>query len=221
VWNAAKQELVGAYRIQTTDAAPNLYTHTLFQYGQRFLERLGPALELGRSFVRPEYQRGFAPLLLLWKGIGKLVAREPRYKTLFGPVSISHRYSPPARELMLSFLQQHREADWSGLVEARHAPPEPRFDIPCDDLEELSDAVSDVTSEAGAAGVPVLLRQYLRLGGHLLSFSIDPAFSNTLDGLIVVDLTRTDLKLLERYLGRSEATAFLSHHASHSAASTT
>ena len=60
-----------------------------------------------------------------------------------------------------------------------------------------------------SAGVPVLLRQYLRLGGKLLGFNVDPEFANALDGLILVDLTKTDLKLLERYLGKTEATAFL------------
>ena len=55
----------------------------------------------------------------------------------------------------------------------------------------------------------MLLRQYLRLGGKLLGFNVDPEFSNALDGLIVVDLTRTERKLLDRYLGRDEAQHFL------------
>jgi len=58
-------------------------------------------------------------------------------------------------------------------------------------------------------GVPVLLRQYLKLGGRLLGFNLDPKFSNALDGLILVDLTKTETKLLERYLGKTEAQTFL------------
>ena len=38
-----------------------LYTSTLFRYNEKVFEKLGPALELGRSFVRPEYQRQYAP----------------------------------------------------------------------------------------------------------------------------------------------------------------
>ena len=60
------------------------------------------------------------------------------------------------------------------------------------ELDFLSDVVADL--DPGQAGVPVLLRQYLRLGGRLLGFSVDPAFSNALDGLIVVELTRAEPK---------------------------
>jgi putative hemolysin len=171
---------------------------------------MGPALELGRSFVRPEYQRGFAPLLLLWKGIGKFVARNPRYKVLFGPVSISNRYQSISRELMVSFLERRASLrEWMGLVRRRNPFRGPRLLMPAADfdLEDLSDAVSDL--EPDGAGVPVLLRQYLKLGGRLLAFNVDPDFADALDGLIVVDLTRTEPKLLARYLGKSEAAQFL------------
>jgi hypothetical protein len=57
------------------------------------------------------------------------------------------------------------------------------------------------------------LRQYLRLGGRLLGFNVDHSFSDVLDGLMVVDLTKTEPKLLERYLGKAEAAVFLAFHA--------
>jgi hypothetical protein len=57
--------------------------------------------------------------------------------------------------------------------------------------------------------VPVLLRHYLKLGGKLLGFSVDPEFADALDGLIVVDLTATEPKPLERYLGKVQAAQFL------------
>ena len=75
LWNKAKQQLVGAYRAGNTAeilaerGESGLYTSTCFRYDARLFEKLGPALELGRSFVRQEYQRQYAPLLLLWKGI--------------------------------------------------------------------------------------------------------------------------------------------------------
>jgi len=211
VWNSARREVCGAYRLAGSDTASpaGLYTATLFRFDRRFLGMLGPSLELGRSFVRQEYQKSFAPLLLLWKGIGKYVAANPRYRRLFGPVSISNQYQSISRELMISFLEKSASLpDWTSLVSARNAPPRARSEALCRDLDELSDLVSDI--EPGGAGVPVLLRQYLRLGGKLLGFNVDPEFSNSLDGLIVVDLTRTERKLLDRYLGRDEAQQFLS-----------
>jgi putative hemolysin len=222
VWNARSKELVGAYRLAPTDVVRRrygirgLYTATLFRFGDPFLDRLGPALELGRSFIREEYQRGFTPLLLLWKGIGAFVARNPRYKTLFGPVSISNRYRAVSRELMISFLEKYALLrDWTGLVRNRHALRERslkgtnRTALPNSgfDIDDLSELVSDI--EQKPSGVPVLLRQYLKLGGKLLGFNVDPKFANTLDGLIFVDLTKTDPKLLVRYLGKSEALRFL------------
>lgn len=218
VWNAKRQEIVGSYRLQGSDVSQDLYTRTLFHYGERFLEKLGPALELGRSFVRQEYQKGFAPLLLLWKGIGKFVSRHPRYRVLFGPVSISNRYQAVSKELMISFMEnQVTQKEWSDLVRARHAPRRQRSGLHthvsdyCMDIDELSEIVSDLDPSHG--GVPVLLRQYLRLGGRLLGFSVDSRFSDTVDGLIVVDLMRTEFKLLERYLGKEEAAAFRERNA--------
>jgi hypothetical protein len=70
------------------------------------------------------------------------------------------------------------------------------------DVDDLSAVVSDV--DPGQSGIPVLLRHYLRLGGRLVGFNVDPQFADVLDGLIVVDLTKTDPKLLDRYLGKAE-----------------
>jgi putative hemolysin len=214
VWNAANQEIVGAYRLAGTDVTRDLYTATLFNYTGNFLDKLGPALELGRSFVRPEYQRGFAPLLALWKGIGAYVARNPRYKTLFGPVTISNQYQVMSRELMVTFLERNASLrDWASLISSRN-PFQRRSRIPLPtatgfDIEDLSDCVADL--EPTRAGVPLLLRQYLKLGGKLLGFNVDREFSDALDGLIVVDLTKTEPRLLERYLGQAEAAEFLKH----------
>jgi putative hemolysin len=222
VWNRTKLEVAGAYRLAQTDVARQrfgihgLYTATLFAFGDDFLQRLGPALELGRSFIRKEYQKGFAPLLLLWKGIGTYVAMNPQYKTLFGPVSISNQYQAVSRELMMSYLEKYALLrEWSGLVRNRFALParllkgahRPAFPQSGFEIEDLATVLSDV--EPSEAGVPVLLRQYLRLGGKLLGFNVDPGFANALDGLILVNLTKTEPKLLERYLGKEEAATFL------------
>ena len=56
--------------------------------------------------------------------------------------------------------------------------------------------------------MPVLLKQYLRLGGELVAFNVDRKFANALDGLIVVDLRKTDQRILERYLGKEGLATF-------------
>ena len=225
VWHKENQEVVGGYRLGFTDeivelyGIEGLYTHTLFDYGQRFINQIKPAIELGRSFVRPEYQKTYHALMLLWKGIGQIVLAAPRYKTLFGPVSITGEYEPISRHLIAAFFRSHvHRNDLSRLVKPR--TPLQRCRISereirtaiglLQDIQELSDMVADL--EADKKGIPILLKQYAKLGGKSVGFNIDPAFSNALDALIIVDLTQTDRRMLERYMGEEAAGAFLSYH---------
>lgn len=225
VWNRARTELVGAYRLGQVDeivrkfGMQGLYTSTLFRYRRRLLKRLGPALELGRSFVRAEYQKNFSPLLLLWRGVALYVAQHPRYKILFGPVSVNNDYQSSSRQLMVAFLKANNFIpELARLVKARkplrtnpfHAWNLKRQRAVVNDLDEVETLISDLESEL--KGVPILLRQYLRLGGKLLGFNVDPAFSYVLDGLILVDLTETDPLLLTKYMGHDRLAAFLAFH---------
>ena len=225
IWNVAKSEIVGAYRLGQSDlilrnfGKRGFYTSSLFSYGRTFLERINPAIEMGRSFVRAEYQKSYAPLLLLWRGVGVYVSRNPQYKMLFGPVSISNDYHPNSRGLMVSFLKEYcRADDLAHFVRARspfRTKPKKGLDGLGEnsvawDIEELSAFISDI--ETDQKGVPILIKQYLRLGGKLLGFNVDVKFSNALDGLIVVDLLKTDPKFLERYMGKANAAGFLAYH---------
>ena len=217
VWNQERSQVVGAYRFAGTDEVlsrfgpQGLYTSTLFRFRRDFLSRVDPALELGRSFVRPECQRSFEPLLLLWKGIGHYVARHPRYRILFGPVSISDTYSPASRALMVSFLKErHFDASLAPSVRAKHKYQARPLRSMVANADELSDVVSDL--EPDRKGLPVLLRQYLNVGGQILDFSVDRHFSGVLDGLIVVDLAKTDTRLIDKYLGKAGAERFRQFH---------
>jgi hypothetical protein len=72
-------------------------------------------------------------------------------------------------------------------------------------------------AEAGSKGVPILLRQYLKLNARLLGFNVDPNFGDALDALMMVDLAEVDRAILNRYFGRQEAARFLEHHRARSA----
>jgi len=228
LWNSTKRELVGAYRagssaeILAQHGVAGLYTSTIFRYDERIFQKLGPAFELGRSFVRPEYQRQYAPLLLLWRGIAGLVAMRPEIPVLFGAVSVSNDYNKASREMIYRFFEARMQKDeLSGLVEPLHpfrVGPAilRRWDCrgmsrALRDLDELSQPITDI--EADGKGLPILLRQYAKVGGKFLGFSVDRSFSNTLDGLVVVDLRQTDQQVLDRYMGREAATRFRQLHA--------
>lgn len=218
VWNARTQEIAGAYRLAPTDHLNavrhpgRLYTRTLFRFGPTLCSSLGAALELGRSFVRAEYQRDYGTLLLLWKGIGRFVARAPRYRYLFGPVSISADYSAQARELMVAALSTPRfRSPMAGLVEPRRpvATRVPDVARACTGPEQLERLLADLGDRRG---LPVLLRQYLKLNARFLGFSVDPAFNDALDGLAIVDLLDVEPSVLQRYMTREGLATFRAYH---------
>ena len=225
LWNGATREVVGAYRLgPTPDILPRfgirgLYTNTLFRFRPDLFDRVGPAIELGRSFIRPEYQKQYAPLLLLWKGIARYAGRRPECATLFGGVSISNDYHPVSRHLMVKFLETRRANDLAPLVSPRHPyrPAEHVFRrtgvvtrVP-GDMEELSGLIAEM--EFDGKGIPILVKQYLKTGGRLLAFNVDQGFSRALDALIMVDLRTAPAAMLERFLGKPGAAAFAAWHA--------
>jgi putative hemolysin len=225
LWNKDKRELAGAYRAGNTDeiirqhGVKGLYTNTVFRYDEKLFMKIGSALELGRSFVGVEYQRQYAPLLLLWKGIARFVAKHPETPVLFGAVSISNEYNRASREMIVRYFEDRQDGrEFAGLVHPRtpfRAPLLRRWDcrILCRalrDLDELSGPISDV--EEDGKGLPILIKQYAKLGGKLVGFNLDRKFSDVVDGLVIVDLRQTDPGVLERYMGKEGYAAFCRHH---------
>ncbi len=217
VWHHERREVVGAYRIGKVDeilkifGKKGLYTSTLFHFKKSLFKDFGAALELGRSFVRAEYQKTPWALFLLWKGIGQFILRHPQYRTLFGPVSISNSYQPISQQLMVEFLaEQNFAPELARYVKARrpflaelNQPRSLPISSLCKTIDEVSAFISNL--EDDNKGVPVLLRQYLKLGAKVIGFNVDADFCNSLDALIVVDLHKTDKRILERILGEETA----------------
>lgn len=225
LWNHVTSEVAGGYRVGLVDhivprhGSRGLYSRTLFRYGRPLLRRLTPGLELGRSFVRPEHQRAYLPLLLLWKGLGAMVAREPQRRMLFGTVSMSNDYTALSRSVVARFfMEAGRKDPWSRWVQPRHPLRDrpvmsvlgPQVRLPIPDIETLNDTVEAI--EPDGKGLPVLLRHYLKLGGQVLGFNVDTTFQSVLDAFIVVDLAKTEPRYLELYLGADGARRFLEAH---------
>jgi hypothetical protein len=80
-------------------------------------------------------------------------------------------------------------------------------------VEELSASIQDL--ERDGKGLPVLMRQYLKAGGQILGFNVDPRFSNALDALVLVDLRNAAPPVLDRYMGRAGAASFGGWHTAH------
>lgn len=219
LWHEIDQEVIGAYRLGATDRVvaqrglDGLYTRQLFRYDRAFLDGLGTSLEMGRSFVQPRYQRNPQALDLLWKGIGAYVSRHRQYTTLFGPVSISADYSALSRQLIMHSLSLHfGDSARAGQVRPRRRLREVKAPWSHDLLAVLTDErrLSRLVKRIeGNKSLPVLLRQYLNLSGRLICFHVDREFSNTLVGLISVDLRRVEPRMLKRYLTADAAKALI------------
>ncbi len=215
LWDKTNGKVAGAYRMGLTDkifdrfGAKGLYNGGFFHFSPGIQQTLRQGLEMGRAFITPEYQRKPLALGLIWVGIGQFMARNPQYRYLYGTVSISRDYTNLSRSLIVSYLEaREMDAELSTGVKAFHPPhrlrlmgPELRI-LPTGlaDPQGLSQLVADI--EEDGKGIPVLLRQYLRLNGKILSFSVDKAFGDVLDCLILVDIYKTPERSIKRYLGK-------------------
>lgn len=223
VWNKAKAELVGAYRLGMVDkliaehGLDQLYSRSLFNYNQEFIDTLDNSIELGRSVVSKPYQKSLNSLLLLWKGIAAFVYRHPQYTHLFGPVSISNDYSHNARLLIATTLSIHHYDEQKANLVSPSSPLNTSNNVFWQNHLLSSLASVPLLSKVLARmeqgkGLPVLLRQYLGMNGKLVCFNVDPSFNDALDGLIVVNLKKVPLKTLGKYMGRDLAQDYLEQH---------
>ena len=227
LWNRQTLEIAGAYRLGLVDqiltqkGRKGLYTHSLFRLKAEFFDRMNNALELGRSFICPSYQKSYSCLSLLWQGISRFIVQNPRYRMLFGPVSISADYHKVSKTLMVEFLRNKKSNARLGRVVTPRKPfrKPMRKHIPnitpesvVGDVENISLMISEI--EADGKGIPILIKQYLKLAGTFVGFNVDKRFSDVVDGLVIVDLMQTDPKLLQRFMGSEGIDWFRSHHCS-------
>ena len=222
LWDKTECRIAGAYRVGLVDeivaayGVEGLYSRSLYKYDEAFIRQLGSAIEMGRSFIHPDYQRRPISLNLLWRGIGQVLVKMPRYHTLFGSVSISREYSDLARSLIAdTMLTNFRAKEFAQLVEPIN-PLKVMNRVWTDDmLAELANVkmLSKLIGRCDPGkAVPVLLRHYLSLNGKLVCFNIHSSFNNSLEGLIIVDTRNTEQKTLSKFLGAEGLKYFLSFH---------
>ena len=220
IWDRKSSRVVGGYRIGRVDeiveqhGLDGLYSRTLFDFDQHYLNKIGKCLEMGRSFVHPDYQRLPQTLDLLWRGIGLYVAKNPEYHTLFGAVSISNAHSDLARALISECMLESFCAEQRFLDDVKPLVPlKVSGKIWTNAMLASLNHVSMVNKLIGRCdpgkALPTLLRHYLSLNGKFVCFSINEVFNDSLDGLILVDLRNTPSKYLKRYLSKEGAANFL------------
>ena len=121
VWNPESQEIIGGYRYLMGDeweydekGQPILATSHMFIFSEKFIKEYAPyTIELGRSFVTPEYQsskKGAKSLFALdnlWDGLGALTVINPNMKYYFGKMTMYPSYIRFGRDLILYFLKKY------------------------------------------------------------------------------------------------------------------
>ena len=201
IWDEETEMIAGAYRIgKGADiihqyGVRGFYIQSLFRIKDDMQDMLRQTMELGRSFVVKEYQRKPMPLFLLWKGILYFTLKNPEYRYLMGPVSVSDDYSTTSKEMIIKFIMTHH-FDWKL---AKSITPRNSYKFKTEDqnlsvimqtmdndINSLDKLIGDL--DESNSGLPVLLKKYIKLNAKIIGFNVDPKFNNCLDGLIVLDL---------------------------------
>ena len=224
LWDEEKLCIAGAYRLgeahklMKKKGANALYTAELFDFHSSLTPYLEQGLELGRSFVHPDYW-GKASLDYLWQGLGAYLSHHPQVRFVFGPVSMSAHYPKALRDLLVFYYERYysvKNANDENLAEGNHP-----HEIDEDVLIDLQHRFAKLDSEQGFellqeefkkhdCKIPVLFKQYASLyeegGYHLLAFSVDSEFGNCVDGLFMGDLTCMKEAKRSRYLKPTQLT---------------
>lgn len=201
LWDREAQRIAGSYRfgngseILHAHGLKGFYTTSLFRMSYRMKPIMAKALELGRSFIVKDYQKHRLSLFLLWKGILFYLMRNPHFRYIIGPVSISNAYQEVSKELIINFIKRHYfDNHLARYVQPRHAfrpkvknvDTEVLLEASQSDLKKMDKIISDI--EPSSYTMPVLLKKYLQQNARILAFNCDPKFNNALDGLMILDL---------------------------------
>lgn len=220
VWDPSEEEIVGGYRFilgknikvlpdgELLSATAGLFHFTDF-FRENFLDH---TLELGRSFVAPEYQptvnlrKGMFSLDNLWDGLGALAVKNPDFKYFFGKVTMYPTMDKTARDYILYFFKKHFP-DNEGMV----YPIEPvEIETDYNELVKLFNGLSYkedhqiLTKAVRERGehVPPLFNAYMNLSSTMRSFgtSVNKHFSNVEETGILVTIADIYPDKQKRYM---------------------
>ena len=207
IWDTEAERIVGGYRVGLGDeiiknhGLNGFYINSLFDVDQQATSTLSQSIELGRSYIIEDYQKGFLPLFLLWRGILLFLLQNTQYRYLIGPVSISKYYSDVSKSMIVDFVKTH----FYNNEIAQYFKPKTPFQVQLDNIDmnqiagpRLKDLEKfKATIEPAHIKIPILLKQYTKLNARFISFNLDPNFSDALDGLMLLDLTLLPPEMLE------------------------
>lgn len=220
VWDPKAREIIGGYRfilgedMEFNDGVPRIATSHMFRFSEKFIKVYLPnTLELGRSFVAPEYQhtrsnpKALYALDNLWDGLGALTVVYPQIKYLFGKVTMYPAFGTYCRDLILGFLYKHFP-DPDHLVEpitpldseARTARIQEIFTG--DTFREDYKILNHLVREQGR-NIPPLVNAYMGLSPSMRMFgtAINPEFGEVEESGIFFEIEEIFEEKKRRHIG--------------------
>ncbi len=215
VWDPHEQEILGGYRyILCGGISPEkMATSEIFHFSDRFIQDYLPfTIELGRSFIQPNYQninvkrKSLYALDNLWDGLGALMLKYTHYKYFFGKVTMYTSYNLRARNTLLNFLHKYF-GDPDSLVTAIDP-----IDYDCSNKYYLElfkdldyhDAYKVLQKEIKLNGefIPPLINSYMNLSPSMKVFgtAVNPGFGNVEETGILVNMEDIYPEKKERHL---------------------
>ena len=218
VWSPEDEEIIGGYRYLVCadaldqDGNYHLSTTHYFEFGTAFKEKYLPyTIELGRSWVQPNYQptvnpkKGLFALDNIWDGLGALIRFYPTVKYFFGKVTMYPDYDTSSRDFLLFFLQ-HFFPDTEKLIKAYHPLQISQTSTYAALIEgkEYKDAFKELNSFVRERGtfIPPLMNIYMNLSATMRTFdtAVNPDFGNVEETGILVTIADIYPDKKERHL---------------------
>lgn len=207
VWSPEDEEIIGGYRyIKCENAIQNLPKITLstthyFSFTAQFISDFLPyTIELGRSWVRPDYQpsvnprKGLFALDNIWDGLGAIIKFNPEIKYFFGKVTMYPNYNSEARNFLLTFMN-HFFPDQDALLSA-HIPLDYSHNektytdkIKELDFKEAYKVLNTFVRERNEF-IPPLINIYMNLSPSMKTFgtAVNKDFGNVEETAILVEI---------------------------------
>ena len=220
VWDPEAEKILGGYRYILghdikidENGQPLLATSHMFTFSEKFVKEYLPyTIELGRSFVSPEYQSSKAgtkalfALDNLWDGLGALAIVHPDMKYFFGKMTMYPDYNRQARDLIQHFLFKHFK-DEENLV----TPVDPIvIETPASYMDsiltedEFKDDYKLLNAEVRRLGVniPPLVNSYMSLSPTMKMFGggINHEFSEAEETCILINFDEIHEAKRERHI---------------------
>jgi hypothetical protein len=220
VWDPDSKAILGGYRYffckdaqRDENGIPKLATTELFNFSEKFCKEYVPhVLELGRSFVHPDYQsgamgrKGMFALDNLWDGLGALAIDNPTVKYFYGKVTMYQNFDKYSRDLILYFMRKHFP-DSDELVRpkvplAYHTEEDQlRKVFPNESYKENYKTLSQIVRSRGFA-IPPLVNSYMNLSPTMRCFgtALNAGFGQVEETGILVALDEIYPEKKERHL---------------------